>query len=338
VSTDFFGNDIVLKCDKKMLYFLLKIAVQKQNHNFAIILLSNGAKTAPPSCASDSPLITSVRNEDEQMVQILLRFGAKNVNFRTKTGESALSIAAQYGFSNIVKFLISNGAIKDHFTKQHHTPLSLAVNQNHIKVAEILFTFSYDQNNESAWIDPNDFQEGFKHLMPIFNVKSVEMAQLLIDNDARTEDIFDENGKSPLTVAAFNGNSDLIEFFLMHGCNVNHTDRFNRTPIFYAIDQGHHDAIALLIEEAGVIERLENRKRKREGEDDFENFPQTYIVKSLTNSDPVKKNLLSNNLCSCQKISMENEYLSDDEDNLQAQIWRQKWDRICFCNDSNIIL
>merc|ERR1712034_91325 len=37
------------------------------------------------------------------------------INLRTKNGESALSIAAKHGFSNIVKFLISKGAEKQYF-------------------------------------------------------------------------------------------------------------------------------------------------------------------------------------------------------------------------------
>merc|ERR1711925_57461 len=58
------------------------------------------------------------------------------INLCTQNGESALSIAAQHGFSNVVKFLISKGADKEHFTHEHHTPLSLAVSQNHLKVVE----------------------------------------------------------------------------------------------------------------------------------------------------------------------------------------------------------
>merc|ERR1711925_50127 len=99
----------------------------------------------------------------------------KEINLQTKHGESALSIAAKHGFSNAVQFLISKGAEKEHFTNEHHTPLSLAVSQNHLKVAQVLF---------EDWISPNSHEEPYLHLSPIFNVKSKEIAQLLIDNDA----------------------------------------------------------------------------------------------------------------------------------------------------------
>merc|ERR1711925_1084 len=76
------------------------------------------------------------------------------INLQTKNGESILSIA--------VKFLISKGAEKEHFTNEHHTPLSLAVSQNHLKVVQVLF---------EDWISPNSHEKPYLHLSPIFNVK-----------------------------------------------------------------------------------------------------------------------------------------------------------------------
>merc|ERR1712034_34703 len=109
------------------------------------------------------------------------------INFHTKNGESALSIAAKYGFANVVKFLISKGAERNHFTNEHHTPLSLAVSQNHLKVVQVLF---------EDWISPNSHEKRYLHLSPIFQVKSREIAQLLIDNDAVTHDIYNDKNQS----------------------------------------------------------------------------------------------------------------------------------------------
>ena len=144
----------------------------------------------------------------------------------------------RYGFSNIVKFLISKGADKEHFTHEHHTPLSLAVSQNHLKVVEVLF---------EDWISPNSHEEPYLHLSPIFNVKSKEIAQLLIDNDAVTHDIYNDKNQSPLTVACQNGYLDVVEFFLDDGLDINHLDSDDRTPLFYALTHKHHDVVKLLI-------------------------------------------------------------------------------------------
>merc|ERR1712034_157793 len=160
------------------------------------------------------------------------------INLQTKNGESALSIAAKYGFSNVVSFLISKGAEKEHFTNQHHTPLSLAVSQNHLKVVQVLF---------EDWISPNSHQKPYLYLSPIFQVKSREIAQLLIENDAVTHDIYNDKNQSPLTVACQNGYLDVVECFLDDGLDINHLDNDNKTPLFYALANKHHDVAKLLI-------------------------------------------------------------------------------------------
>jgi ankyrin repeat protein len=160
------------------------------------------------------------------------------VNLQTENGESPLSIASKYGFSNVVKFLISKGAEKEHFTNEHHTPLSLAVSQNHLKVVQVLF---------ENWISPNSHEKPYLHMLPIFNVKSREIAQLLIDNDAVTHEIYNDKNQSPLTVACQNGYRDVVEFFLDDGLEINHLDSDNKTPFFYAITNNHNDIANLLI-------------------------------------------------------------------------------------------
>jgi len=126
------------------------------------------------------------------------------LNTFTKDGESSLCIAAKYGCHNIVKFLILNGANKEHFTNDFQTPLSLAVRHNHLKVVEILF---------EEWISPNSHEKPYLHLLPIFNVKSIAIAQLLVDNDAITRDLYNENYQTPLLVACKNGYLDVVKFF-----------------------------------------------------------------------------------------------------------------------------
>jgi len=160
------------------------------------------------------------------------------INLRTQNGESTLSIAAKYGFSNAVKFLISKGADKQHFTNENHTPLSLAVIHNYLKVVKVLF---------EDWISPNIHEKPYLHLSPIFNVKSRQIAQLLIDNDAVTHDIYNDKNQSPLTVACQNGYLDVVEFFLDDGLDINHSDNYNKTPLFYALTNKHHEIANLLI-------------------------------------------------------------------------------------------
>jgi len=184
----------------------------------------------PATLAIKENLIETINYGDQAII--------KEINLQTKHGESALSIAAKHGFSNAVQFLISKGAEKEHFTNEHHTPLSLAVTQNHLKVAQVLM---------EDWISPNSHEKPYLHVSPLFNVKSREIAQLLIDNDAVTDGIYNEKNQSPLTVACQNGYLDVVEFFLDDGLDINHLDSDNKTPLFYALTNKHHDVVNLLI-------------------------------------------------------------------------------------------
>jgi ankyrin repeat protein len=160
------------------------------------------------------------------------------INLCTKHGESALTMAAQHGFSNAVKFLILKGANKEHFTNDHHTPLSLAVSQNHFKVVQVLL---------QDWISPNSHEDPYLHLLPIFNVKSREIAQILVDNDAVTSGLYNNKNQSPLTVASQNGFLDVVQFFLDDGLDINHLDNDRKSPLFYARTNEHHEVVNLLI-------------------------------------------------------------------------------------------
>jgi ankyrin repeat protein len=201
-------------------------AIQTEFHNLIQILDKDNDPAALPIKVT---LVAAIHDGGE--------IETTKINLQTKNGESALSIAAKHGFSNVVKFLISKGANKEHFTNEHHTPLSLAVSENHLKVVKVLF---------EEWISPNSHEEPYLHLSPIFNVKSREIAQLLVDNDAVTNGLYNNKNQSPLTVACQNGFLDVVEFFLDDGLDINHLDSDNKTSLFYALSNKHHDVLNLL--------------------------------------------------------------------------------------------
>jgi len=207
-------------------------AVNKELEKLIKILDENSDPAA--ACTIKNNLITAL-NYPEQSILMA------DINLRTKNNESALSISAKHGFANLIQFLISRGAEKEHFTNEFQTPLSLAVSHNHLNVVEVLF---------EQWISPNSHTEPqFLHLSPIFNVKSREIAQLLVENDAVTHALYNNKNQSPLTIACQNGYLDVVEFFLEDGLDINHFDNDNKTPIFYADANGHHDIVNFLISE-----------------------------------------------------------------------------------------
>jgi len=213
-------------------------AMQAEFENLIQILDENND---PMASTLMKETLLAVMNYEETTPQssTMMTTMTEKINLRTKNGgESALSICAKHGFSNIVQFLISKGAKKEHFTNEHQTPLSLAVRQNHLKIVQILF---------EEWISPNSHQQPYLHLSPIFNVKSREITQILIDNDAVTNEIYNNKNQSPLTVACQNGYLDVVECLLDDRLDINHLDIENKSPLFYALANKHNDVAHLLL-------------------------------------------------------------------------------------------
>ncbi|CAL1163012.1 unnamed protein product [Cladocopium goreaui] len=67
---------------------------------------------------------------------------------------------------------------------------------------------------------------------------ALEVAKVLIHFkvDAEKTDIY---GQTAIFYAARDGNAELCEFLLQHGCAVNHVDTNRQTPIFYSVRNGH---------------------------------------------------------------------------------------------------
>jgi hypothetical protein len=80
--------------------------------------------------------------------------------------------------------------------------LAKAVTEDNINIVKTLYA--------DGWIDPN-----FDILSPIFNVKSWEIAQFLVNQDARTRDIVNADGETPLDAARRKGAGyeGAVEFF-----------------------------------------------------------------------------------------------------------------------------
>jgi hypothetical protein len=60
-------------------------------------------------------------------------------------------------------------------------------------------------------------------------------------------DTCDERGWTPLTIAAFNGNQDLVNLVIKLGANVNIKDNGGFSPLHWAAFNGHTDVIKLLV-------------------------------------------------------------------------------------------
>jgi ankyrin repeat protein len=53
--------------------------------------------------------------------------------------------------------------------------------------------------------------------------------------------------RTPLHIAACYGKEDIALYLINRGQNVNSTDRWKKSPLFYALDNGHERIVRLLM-------------------------------------------------------------------------------------------
>lgn len=160
-----------------------------------------------------------------------------------------LHYAAELGKLEFVQLLISSGLLGsvDVLDNQSHTPLVLAIKENHIEVVRELLVngkaAAFPQNHESS-------KPQFLPLIIACYHNNYEAADLILQQgDASVTDIYDAEGLGTLhIVAKEGGDAQLIDLLIKHGADPDEVDNFNEwTPIFYAVQEGHADTVRELL-------------------------------------------------------------------------------------------
>ena len=86
----------------------LTIAIKKDNSAMVQLLVDYGADVNICNNNGTSALMTAVKNQNEQIVKILLINGAANINLTTKSGATALEYATRNNNHRIIALLQAN--------------------------------------------------------------------------------------------------------------------------------------------------------------------------------------------------------------------------------------
>ncbi|OHT10776.1 hypothetical protein TRFO_19830 [Tritrichomonas foetus] len=163
------------------------------------------------------------------IAKIILDLHIFNANITTANKSTPLHIAAQSGFSKMVKFLLKQNDIDVNFCNaDNETPLHLAVAQNQQKIVDLLI---HDDN-----INPNirDSSERTPLYLSV-TLGNLVITQLLLSNP-NTDEAISKSGKTAFQVgkdkndekiiSLFQNRDDLIQDF--HRCNSNHNETLNK--------------------------------------------------------------------------------------------------------------
>ncbi|MDF2192938.1 ankyrin repeat domain-containing protein [Paraflavitalea sp. CAU 1676] len=188
-------------------------AVEAKDYVKTEQLLKEGAKVNKANKDGQFALWKAVWNDDEKMVELLLKNNADAKQlFKGKDGSfSCLSIASQEGFLNIAKLLVDAGADPNEKNFRGHSPLRIAA------------------------------RNGRTELVKYFVSKGAEA-------DTRGDD-----GATPLEHAAGKGHLDIVTILVEHGANVNNQDNDKDFPLGEAARSGYIDIVNYLLSKGADI-------------------------------------------------------------------------------------
>lgn len=145
-----------------------------------------------------------------------------------------LHLAAEYGYTSAVEFLLEHGANINAENSNESTPLELAVRENHIETVRELLA-------SGASIDDPHNEHYYMH-----NARSKEVVSLLLRNGIKI-DAKDTHGRTPLHWAVKSARESIVHIFIDKGADVNATDSEGKTALHFAAKDGMLNIVQILI-------------------------------------------------------------------------------------------
>jgi len=161
------------------------------------------------------------------------------VNATTNEHDTALHIAAQAGYEETVKTLISIGANVNARTDTHDTPLHLAAIGGQLAVVKYLV-------RSKAKINAIDDQQ-MTPLHKACQYGQLETIKFLKEHGARL-DAKDKDNFTPLLCAVWKGQNDVIEYLLDNNANLELKDLNDKSVLHLAVEENHISTLELLIQ------------------------------------------------------------------------------------------
>lgn len=239
-----YALDKGLDCNARRAYneTLLLIAARGGYEAMIRTLLEFGANPGLMNNGGTTPLAAAVKNGRHSVAKLLLEKGLQLSSIRE--AESLLLLAAENGAEHVVKRILEEWTIDvDLKNNEDGAPLFWAAFYGHEAVVEILLKGQADPNCKLR----EGWHEGYRPLHLATKDKKLRTFRALLEAGANPE-LSDDNGRAALSLAAERGWKPDIDLLLRHHAEINMADKHNRTPLFWAVMNGHEAAVQALLD------------------------------------------------------------------------------------------
>ncbi|KAM3935712.1 uncharacterized protein RB166_002855 [Leptodactylus fuscus] len=214
-----------------------------QGHLLVVeLLLEHGARHDHSDSRGWTPLRAAAWGGHTEVVDSLLAFGAQP-DTSGPDGRTALRAAAWGGHEGPIKALIRAGAEVDHVDVEGRTPLMAAAYMGHCTVAGILLESGANVNK--CDVDGRSALAVACLCVPT-GQRHPQLVSVLLEHGADPE-LQDNEGLTPLLVAAYEGQEEVAELLLEAGANPDRSGKDQMTPLLAAASGGHAETVRVLL-------------------------------------------------------------------------------------------
>ena len=215
----------------------------------------------------NTALILAIMLNQKKIANIILKHPGTKTNISNIAGESALMKAVQRNLLDIVKQLLAHkNKVNPNYLQgdNEQTPLMLASVEGHFKIVECLLSLEY--------IDPN-LQDNFGNTALILAImlnqkkianiiwqhpktnmsnitdKSAPMKFYIVQQFLAHENgtIQVKNGPTPLIVASYQGDENLVKLLIQNNADTNSQDIHRQSALIVSSCQGHERIVESLL-------------------------------------------------------------------------------------------
>ena len=209
-------------------------------------LVKHKANVNARTDSGDTPLTLAVINERDNVVHALLSDSQCLVNAKGQDGCTALHYSCRYGYVNTVRTLVKHKANVNARTDSGDTPLTLAVINRHDCVVHALLS-------DSQCLVEVKGQDGYTALHFSCRDGNVDIVRTLVKHKANVNAKTD-SGDTPLTLAVRHNHDNVVHALLSDSqCPVDAKGQDGYTALHYSCRYGHIDIVRTLVKHKASV-------------------------------------------------------------------------------------
>jgi len=197
----------------------IHIAAMKGHTDLVELFHQLGMDVNTTNNKNDTPVLWAARGNHVTTVRRLIALGA-NLEFENDKGSTPLCWAVRYGFSELVKVLVTEGKVNVHQQRKLGlvSPIILASALGYHEIVDILLDYGADANTKMS-----NTEQTALHCASAEGNNDV--IRLLLDKGKAEINHVDSNGNSALLFAAKGGNVSTMKVLIESGAQFDCTNR-----------------------------------------------------------------------------------------------------------------